>query len=151
VEVALYIEAIMEPAASHQPTSICYRWCLVMMEAVIALHILVLMWLSWYMLWQRLLQRRLLLLSAKDIYGLVQLCLPCSFFIDLLLHDLNSLHRCPSFGHMFLLEPEALIFLVKSCELVFYNDFDFLFRILVLVAASFDFVLWVLVVLWWLL
>jgi hypothetical protein len=36
VEVALYIEAIMEPAASHQPTSICYRWCLVMMEAVIA-------------------------------------------------------------------------------------------------------------------
>jgi hypothetical protein len=48
---------------------------------------------------------------------------------------------------VFLLEPEALVFLAKACELVFYNDFDFLLRILVLVAASFNFMLWVLVVL----
>jgi hypothetical protein len=55
----------------------------------------------------------LLLLLVKDIYDLLQLCLPFSFLLNLLLHDLGSVHHCPSSGHMFLLNPEELIFLVK--------------------------------------
>jgi hypothetical protein len=88
-----------------------------------------------------------LLLLVKGVYSLLQLCLPCSFLLDLLLHDMGSLHHCPSYGHVFFHEPEALIFLAKMCQLIFYDSFDFLLRILVLVISSFDFWLWDLVVL----
>jgi hypothetical protein len=75
----------------------------------------------------------------KDIYGLLQLCLPCSFLLDMLLHDLGLLHYCPSSSHMLLLEPEVLVFLLKVCQLVYYDSFNFLFGILVLVIVGFSF------------
>jgi hypothetical protein len=72
--------------------------------------------------------------------------LPCSFLLDLLLHDLSSLHHHPSSGHVLLHEPETFIFLVMACQLVFYDDFDFLLKILVLIILSFDFSVWILIV-----
>jgi hypothetical protein len=68
---------------------------------------LVMMQLSQCLLWQRLLVQKflLLLLVTKGVYGLLQLRLTCSFLLDLLLHDLGSLHCCPSSLHMLLLEP----------------------------------------------
>jgi hypothetical protein len=93
----------------------------------------------WYLLGQRLLQRRLLLFLAKGIYGLLQLYLPSSFLLDLLLHDLCSLHHYPSSGHVLLHESEALIFLAKACQLIIYDSFDFLLKILALVISSFGF------------
>jgi hypothetical protein len=78
-------------------------------------------------------------LLAKDIYGLVQLKLRCSFLLDLLLHDLGSLHHCHLSGHVHLHEPDALIFLVKACQVMLYDSFNFLLGILALVIFSFDF------------
>jgi hypothetical protein len=100
------------------------------------------------MLQQKLLHRRFLPLLVKGIYSLLQLYLPCSFLLDLLLYDLSSLHHRPSSGHVLLHELEAFIFLVKACQLVFYDDFDFLLRVLVLIILSFDFSMWVLIVVW---
>jgi hypothetical protein len=42
------------------------------------------------------------------------LCQPCSFLCNLLLHGLRSMGCCPSSCHVLLLEPEALIFLMKE-------------------------------------
>jgi hypothetical protein len=39
----------------------------------------------------------------------LQLCLPFSFLLNLLLHDLGSS------SHVLLLESKALVFLVKAC------------------------------------
>jgi hypothetical protein len=80
-----------------------------------------------------------LLLLTKDVNGLLELRLPCSFLLDLLLHNLGSLHCCPSFGHIFLLEPEALVFMPKVCQLLCYDSFDFLLKILVLIIVGFSF------------
>jgi hypothetical protein len=41
--------------------------------------------------------------------------LPCSLLLNLLLHDLGSLHPCPLSSHSFLFEQEALVILVKEC------------------------------------
>jgi hypothetical protein len=85
------------------------------------------------------LQRRLLLLLllANDVYGLLQLRLPYAFLLNLQLYDLGSLHCCPSSGHIFLLEPEALVLVLKICQL-YDGGFDFLLRILVLIIAGFS-------------
>jgi hypothetical protein len=40
---------------------------------------------------------------------------------------------------MLLLEPEVLVFLLKVCQLVYYDSFNFLFGILVLVIVGFSF------------
>jgi hypothetical protein len=37
---------------------------------------------------------------------------------------------------------------VMACQLVFYDDFDFLLKILVLIILSFDFSVWILIVVW---
>jgi hypothetical protein len=97
------------------------------------------------------LQQRLLLLLVKVIYSLLQLYLSCSFLLDLMLHDLNSLHHCRSSGHVLLHEPEVFIFLAKARQLILYDCFDFFLRIMVLIIFSFNLLVWVLVVLWLLL
>jgi hypothetical protein len=81
---------------------------------------------------RRFLQWRFLPLLVKGIYGLLQL---------------SSLHHSPWSSHVLLHEPEALISLAKACQLVVYDDFDFLLIILVLVISSFGFYVWILVVL----
>jgi hypothetical protein len=63
----------------------------------------------------------------------------CPFLFDLLLHDLSSLYYCSSPGHIFLLEPEMLIFLQKVCQLHCDGNFNFLFRISVLIIVGFNF------------
>jgi hypothetical protein len=45
-------------------------------------------------------------------------------------------------------ELKAFIFLLKACQLIFYNGFDFLLRVLVLIILSFGFSVWVLIVVW---
>jgi hypothetical protein len=40
---------------------------------------------------------------------------------------------------------EAFIFLVKACQLIFYDDFNFLLRVLMLIILSFGFSMWVLI------
>jgi hypothetical protein len=85
------------------------------------------------------------LLLVKSFYGLLQLCLHCSLLLHLLLHDLS--HDCPSFGHVLLHEPKALVFLVKACQLVLDDGFDFILKVLMLIFLSFGFSVWVLVVL----
>jgi hypothetical protein len=90
-------------------------------------------------------------LLVKSVYSLLQLYLPCFFLLDLLPHDLSSLHHRPSSGHVLLHKPGAFIFLVKACQLVFYDSFDFLLRVLVLIIMSFGFSVWVMIVVWFLL
>jgi hypothetical protein len=68
-----------------------------------------------------------------------------------LLHDLSSLQNHPSSGHVLLHEPDAFIFLVKACQLIFDDDFDFLLRVLVLIVLSFSFAVLILIVMWLLL
>jgi hypothetical protein len=87
----------------------------------------------------------------KGVYGLLHLCLPCPFFLGLMLYDMGSLHYFPLSGHTLLLEPEALVVLPKVCQLIFYDNFNFLLRILVLIIAGFSFKLQVLIILRWLL
>jgi hypothetical protein len=84
---------------------------------------------------QWLLDQRLLLLG-KSVYSLLQLYLPCSFLLDLLVHDLGSLHHHPSSGHVLLHESEVFIF---------NDDFNFLLRVLMLIILSFGFSMWVLI------
>jgi hypothetical protein len=55
------------------------------------------------------------------------------------MHDLGLLHCFPSSGHIFLLGPEALIFLMKVCQLLCGDNFDILLKILVLIIFSFNF------------
>jgi hypothetical protein len=71
-----------------------------------------------------------MLLLAKSFYGLLQVDLHCSFLLNLLLHDLSSLHDCPSSGHVLLYQVKTFIFLVKACQLVFDDSFDFFHGIL---------------------
>jgi hypothetical protein len=47
-------------------------------------------------------------------------------------------------------DSEAFIFLA-ACQLVLYNGFNFLLRVLVMIIFSFGFSVWVLIVLWMLL
>jgi hypothetical protein len=110
--------------------------------------LLLLLVLWWRLLQWRLLRQRLLLLLAKSVYSLLQLYLPCSFLLDLLLHDLSSLNHNHLSGHVPLHELKAFIFLLKACQLIFYNGFDFLLRVLVLIILSFGFSVWVLIVVW---
>jgi hypothetical protein len=65
---------------------------------------------------------------------------------DLLLHDLSSLHDRPSSGHVLLHEPKAFILLAKACQLVFYDDFNLILKVLMLIILSFGFSVWVLIV-----
>jgi hypothetical protein len=81
----------------------------------------------------------LALIAEESMACWLQLCLPCSFLLDLLLHDLGSLHYCPLFGHVLLHKLEALVLLVKACYLILYDDLDFLFRVLALEITSFSF------------
>jgi hypothetical protein len=87
-----------------------------------------------------------MLLLAKSVDGLLQLCLCCSLLLDLLLYDLISLHDRPSSGHVLMYELKAFILLVKVCQLIFYYGFDFILRVLMLIFLSFSFSVWVLVV-----
>jgi hypothetical protein len=107
---------------------------------------LVMMWLAWHLLLQRLLQRSLLVLLVKGVYGLLQLYLPYPLLLYLLPHDLSPLHNCPSSDHVLLLEPKVLVFLAKVYQFILYKSLDFLI-ILMLVIFSLDFQWWVLVVL----
>jgi hypothetical protein len=75
----------------------------------------------------------------KSIYGLLQLCLCCSLLLDLLLHDLSSLHDLTR-------EPKAFILLVKACQLIFYDGIDVILRVLMMIFLGFDFSVRVLVV-----
>jgi hypothetical protein len=88
-----------------------------------------------------------MLLLAESIDGLLQLCLRCSLLLDLLLHDLGSLHYRPSSVHVLLHEPKVFILLMKVCQLIFNNGFDFILRVLVLIFLGFGFFVWVLIVL----
>jgi hypothetical protein len=74
-----------------------------------------------------------------NIDGLQQLYLHCSLLLDLLLHDLSSLHDCPSSGHVLLHEPKVFILLTKACQLVFYDGFNFILGDLVLIFLGFSF------------
>jgi hypothetical protein len=58
----------------------------------------------------------------------------------------GALGHCLSSSHMLLHESQALIFLVKACQLIFDYCFDLLFRILQWIFLSFDVLLlgWVL-------
>jgi hypothetical protein len=67
-----------------------------------------------------------MLLSAKSFDGMLQLNLCCSLFLNLLLHDLSSLHEHLSSGHVLQHKPKALVLLVKTCHLVLDDDFDFI-------------------------
>jgi hypothetical protein len=87
-----------------------------------------------------------MLLVAKSFYGLLQLCLRCSFLLDLLPHDLSSLHDHPSCGHVFLHKPKAFIFLAEARQLIFNDSFNFILKILMLILLGFDLSVWVLVV-----
>jgi hypothetical protein len=87
----------------------------------------------------------LVLLLAKSFYVLLQLCLRCSLLLDLLLHDLSSLHDCPLSGHVLLHRPKAFVFLAKVHQLIFNNCFNFILRILMLIFLSFGLLVWVLV------
>jgi hypothetical protein len=69
-------------------------------------------------------------LLAKGFYDSLHLGLRCSLLLDLLLHDLDSLHNCPSPGHLFLYQSMVFIFLTKACQLIFNDSFDFFLRIL---------------------
>jgi hypothetical protein len=110
------------------------------------------LWVLWWgLLQQSLLRCRLLhwgffLLVMKSIYGLLQLCLCCSLLLDLLLCDLSSLHDRPLFGHVLLHEPKVFVLLAKACQLIFYDDFDFILRVLLLIFLGFGFSVQVLVV-----
>jgi hypothetical protein len=70
-----------------------------------------------------------------------------SLLLNLRLYDLSSLHDRPSFGHVLLHEPKALIFLAKVCQLVLNDGFNFILRVLMLIFLNFDFLVWVLIVL----
>jgi hypothetical protein len=89
------------------------------LEGVVVVAGVVVLLLRWM-----LLHWRFVLLLEKSINGLLQLCLHCSLFLDLLLHRLSSLHDCPSSGHVLLQEPKVFILLVKECQLVLYDGFD---------------------------
>jgi hypothetical protein len=80
----------------------------------------------------------LTLLLAKHFYCVLEFCLGCSFLFDLLLHYLRSPGDCPSLGHMLLHEAKAFILLVKVCQLVFNERFNFNLGILLLVLLGFD-------------
>jgi hypothetical protein len=67
--------------------------------------------------------------------------------LDLLLHDLRSLYDHPSFVHVLLHEPKALVFLAKVCQFVLDDGFDFILKVLMLIFLSFSFSVWVLIVL----
>jgi hypothetical protein len=70
------------------------------------------------------------LLLAKGFYGSLQLSLHCSFLLDLVLHDMGSLHDCTSPGHLFMYQSKALVFLMKACQLIFNDKFYFFHKIL---------------------
>jgi hypothetical protein len=71
-----------------------------------------------------------MLLLTEVFYGSLQLGLRYSLLLDLLLHDLGSLHDFPSPDHLFLYQSKALIFLAKARQLILNDSFDFLLRIL---------------------
>jgi hypothetical protein len=43
-------------------------------------------------------------------------------------------------------EPKAFILLAKACQLVFYDDFNLILKVLMLIILSFGFSVWVLIV-----
>jgi hypothetical protein len=77
---------------------------------------------------------------------MLKLCLSCPLLLDLLLHDLSSLHNRPSSGHVLLHELKVSIFLVIVCQLIFYDGFNFILRVLMMIFLSFSFFVRVLVV-----
>jgi hypothetical protein len=58
--------------------------------------------------------------------------------LDLQLHNLGSFRHRFSSDHLFLHEPQALIFLMEACQFVFDYCFDLLIQILLLVLLSFS-------------
>jgi hypothetical protein len=69
-----------------------------------------------------------------------------ALLLDLLLCDLSCLHDHPFFGHVLLHKPKAFILLAKACQLIFYDSFHFILRVLVLIFLGFGFSVLVLVV-----
>jgi hypothetical protein len=74
-----------------------------------------------------------MLFLSEIFYGSLQLSLHCSFLLDLLLHDLCSLHDCSSPDHLPKQQPKVLIFLAKACQLIFNNSFNFIREVLLVV------------------
>jgi hypothetical protein len=72
-------------------------------------------------------------LLAKSIDGLLQLYLCCSLFLDLLLHELSSLHNRPSSSRLLLYKSKAFILFMKARQLVFYGCFNFILGVLILI------------------
>jgi hypothetical protein len=79
------------------------------------------------LLQRRLLRQWFLLLLAKVLYCSLQLCLGCSFLLNLLLHDLRSFCHCLSPGQMLLQEAQTFIFLAEARQLILNDCFDFFF------------------------
>jgi hypothetical protein len=65
--------------------------------------------------------------DVKVLYCSLQCHQSHSFLFNLLLHNLDSLGHCLSSGHLLLQESQALIFLVKACQLILDDCFDLLF------------------------
>jgi hypothetical protein len=92
VVVPLCIGMTMEPTLSCLPRHICCRWCLVVMEVVVAVA-------------QAGDDAKVVVAKALIGDGYLWLAAALLFLLDLLLHDLGLLHHCPLSGQMLLLEP----------------------------------------------
>jgi hypothetical protein len=65
--------------------------------------------------------------------------------LNLLLHDLGSLHNCSLPDHLLLHQPKSLIFLAKVHQLIFNDGFNLFLRILLVVFQGFDLLVCVLI------
>jgi hypothetical protein len=77
---------------------------------------------------------------AKGFNGLLQLGLHHSLLLNLLLHDLSSLHDCPLLGHVLLHGPKALVFLAMAYKLILDDGFNFTLEISMFIFYGFRFV-----------
>jgi hypothetical protein len=64
-----------------------------------------------------------------------------------MLHDLSSLYDHPLSDHEFLHKLKVLIFLVKACQLMLDDSFNFILIILMFVFLGIGLLIWVLIVL----
>jgi hypothetical protein len=69
-----------------------------------------------------------------------------ALLLNLLLHDLSSLHNRSSSDHVLQQESKALILLAKVCQLIFYDGIDFILKVVMLILLSFSFSVLVMVV-----